>query len=398
MKKNIFTTKIVYFLFFLGMFSLTNVGCKKKYEPEKSFIKIYDDSNGNRNYFPLSIQQTNDDGFMILSAYNGWNIHLLKANKEGEMLWELDLPNKYVNAVPNLIVRNDSLFFVCMDAVGLYTYVMHINENDKNVSEFQTFTEILYPLYVYDNQTAVYILNYERNSAETGVSELNSNMDQIIQAESVSVYTDVEEEVVDHLSFTGKRFPFFVSVTPENNHIVFNGFYNYSFSTVFLDANLNFSGVYNGAAFDGGMNAISPLGNNKFSLARFSFSNLYINPNATLSPTTIDIAESIPAQGKAELDAESPILIKNLTINSKNYVVYLATTKSNQLLISFYESGTSELKASKYFGQSVPLQAADFSLTSDGGLMILSRVTVMGSFNRIATIKLSKEELVEIVE
>jgi hypothetical protein len=76
----------------------------------------------------------------------------------------------------------------------------------------------------------------------------------------------------------------------------------------------------------------------------------------------------------------------------------LATTKSNQLLISFYESGTSELKASKYFGQSVPLQAADFSLTSDGGLMILSRVTVMGSFNRIATIKLSKEELVEIVE
>ena len=120
--------------------------------------------------------------------------------------------------------------------------------------------------------------------------------------------------------------------------------------------------------------------------------------DATLSPTTIDIAESIPAQGKAELDAESPVLIKNLTINSKNYVVYLATTKSNQLLISFYESGTNELKASKYFGQSVPLQAADFSLTSDGGLMILSRVTVMGSFNRIATIKLSKEELVEIVE
>ena len=92
---------------------------------------------------------------------------------------------------------------------------------------------------------------------------------------------------------------------------------------------------------------------------------MYFNPKATLSPTTIDIAESIPAQGKVELNAESPVLIKNIAINSKNYVVYLATTKSNQLLLSFYENGSCELKASKYLGQSVPLQAADFGRAAE---------------------------------
>lgn len=400
MKKNKTSYKIAYKLLFMLAFGLiVFTGCKKdKYKPEESFIKVYNDNDGSRNYFPLSMQRTSDEGYLVLSAYNGWNIHLLKTDKVGELLWEYDLPSKYINAVPNLIERNGNLYFVCMDAVGLFTYVMQVDETGNKANEFQEFQQIRYPMYVCDNKSAVYIQNYERTSYETGIFELSAGMDQIVKAGSVQIYTDVEDKIVDHLSFTGKRFPFFVSVTPEKDYIVMSGFNNYSFSTIFMDANLDFSGVYNGAAFDGGLNAILPLGGNKFSLARFSFSNLYFNPSTTLSPTTIDIAESIPAQGKAELDAQSPVLIKNIPINGKDYVVYLATTKSNQLLLSFYEKGSSELKGSKYLGQSVPLKACDFSATQDGGLMILTRVTVMGSFNRIATIKLRKTELETVVD
>lgn len=374
-------------------------GCKKdEVKPEASFIKVYDDKDGGRNYFPLSLHATSDDGYLILSAYNGWNIHLVKTDKVGELLWEYDLPSDYVNAVPNLIERNGTLYFVCMDAVGLFTYIMQVDENGKSAVAFQEFPEIKYPLYVADNQTEVYIQNYERYSFETGIYELSGAMDQIQNSGSVQIFTDVEDKIVDHLSFTGKRFPFFVSVTPEKDFVVLNGFNNYSFSTVFLDANLTFSGVYNGAAFDGGLNAILPLGGNQYSLARFSFSNLYYNPNATLSATNIDIAESLPAQGQVELDAQSPVLIKNISIKGAENVAYLATTKSNQLLLSIYGKGSSTLKGSKYLGQSVPLKACDLTETKDGGLMILTRVTVMGSFNRIATIKLSKAELEAVIE
>lgn len=386
--------KLILFLAVGILFS----ACKEKFKPEESFIKVYDDKDGNRDYFPLSMQSTNDGGYLILSAFNGWNIHLLKTDKLGNLVWEFDLPAKYVNAIPNLIQRNGSFYFVCMDAVGLFTYVMQIDENGKQAFEVQQFQEIQYPTYVFDNGSAVYIQNYKRTSFQTGIFELNSEMSQIQQAGSVQIFTDVEDKIVDHLNYTGKRFPFFVSVTPEKDYIVLSGFNNYSFSTVFLDANLNFAGVYNGAAFDGGLNAILPLGGNRFSIARFSFSNLFVNPTIALDPNTIDIAESIPAQGIAELDAQKPILIKNIFVNGSTYIVYLASTKSNQFVLRFYQKGSSELKASKYIGQSVPLTACDFSKTKDEGLLILARTPVLGSFNRIAAIKLSKTDLEAIVE
>ena len=399
MIENDISYKLIPKLMILIAFGFLLTGCKKnKFEPEESFIKVYNDKDLHKNYFPLSMQRTSDKGYLILSAYNGWNIHLLKTNELGEMLWEYNLPSKYVNAVPNLIQRDGSLFFICMDNIGLFTYIMQVDENNKKAKAIQEFQEIQYPMYVYDNKSEVYIQNYNRITYETGIFELNSGLDQIQKSGAVHIYTDVEDKIVDHLNYTGKRFPFFINVTPEKNHIIFSGFNNYSFSTVFMDADLNFSGVYNGAAYDGGLNAILPLGGDKFSLARFSFSNLYYNPNATLDPTTIDIAESIPAEGKAELDPQSPVLIKKVLISDKEYVVYLSSTKSNQLLLNFYIEGSNVLKGSKYLGQSVPLKACDFAKTKDGGLVILTRVTVMGGFNRIATIKLSKEELENVID
>lgn len=398
MKKNRILYQISFKIMFLMVFGFILSSCKEKFKPDESFIKVYDDKDVNKNYFPLGMKQTSDQGYLILSAYNGWNIHLMKTDRAGNLLWKYELPSKYVNAIPTLIERNDDVYFLCMDAVGLFTYVMKIDENNENASEFMGFQDIQYPMFAHDNENEVYIQNYNRTTFETGLFELNSEMTQIKNVGSVQIYTNVEDKVVDHLNYTGKRFPFSVSVTPEKDYILLSGFNNYSFSTVFMDANLEFSGVYNGAAFDGGLNAILPMGGNRYALARYSFTNLYYNPSASLNPQTIDIAESIPAQGNPELDAQSPVLIRNITINNTEYVVYLATTKSNQLLLNFYKKGSDQIVASKYFGESTPLLACDFTNTNDYGLMILARTTVMGSFNRIATIKLSDEELGEIVE
>lgn len=382
----------------LFLFTIALVACKNDYKPEESYIKVYDHSDMNRTFFPISIKGTSDNGYMILSAYNNSGIHVLKTNETGDILWEYDLPSQYNNAVPNLIERNGDLFFVCMDAVGLFAYVMQIDQVAQDASVFEVFPDLLYPLYVADNESSVFIQNYERETFETGVYKLSADLNQILDSVRLDIFIDVEGEVTEHVNYTGKRFPFFVSVTPEEDHIVFNGFNNYSFSTVFLDANLDFSGVYSGAAFDGGMSAILPLGADKFSLTRFSFSDVYMNPGAMLSPTAVDISEGIPSEWKSELDAESPILIKNITIKSVEYVAFLATTKSNQLVLMLYESGSEELAGSRYLGESVPLKACDFSITEDGGLMMLTQATVMSSFNRIATIKLSKEELESLVQ
>ncbi len=389
----------IYSLIFLGL-GLNFSSCKKKSKPEEDpFIRVYDDQNGNKHFHPLSISTSaSNDGYLVMSAYDGWRIHLMKVDNAGEFVWNYELPANYVNAVPNLIKSNGENYLVCMDAVGLFTYVLKIDENNHSTTEVSTFTDVLYPTYAYNSGQNIYIQNYNRLSMQTGIHKLTSDLSSITQSADLDIFTDVEDRIVEHITFNGKRMPFFVSSTPENNYIVMNGFYNYSFSLIFLDQNLNFAGVYNGAGFNGGLAAISPSGGNHFSLARFSYDNLYYNASAALTPTTIDIAESIPAQGHSELDAQKPVLIKDLSINSVQYKAYISSTRSNQLLLSLYDRSSGALVGKKYLGKNIPITACDFIQAENGGLNILVQAKIMGSFDRIAILKLSKEQMEAIPE
>jgi hypothetical protein len=391
-------TRFIFCLLLFGV-SISFIGCKKKSKPEDSFIKVYDDQNGNKHFNPLGITTSvSNDGYIVMSAYDGWRIHLMKIDNAGEFVWNYELPANYVNAVPNLIKSNGQNYLVCMDAVGLFTYVLKIDESAHSVIEVSNFSNILYPTYAFNSGSAIYIQNYDRLSIQTGIHKLTPDLTTITQSAGFDIFTDVEERIVNHVTYNGKRIPFFVSATPDQNHLVMNAFYNYSFSLVFLDQNLNFTGVYNGAGFNGGLAAISPSSNTQFSLARFSFDNLYYNSNATLNPSTIDIAESIPAQGISELDAQKNVLIKEVSINGTMYKAFLSSTRNNQLLISIYEVSSGNLVGKKYLGKNTPYTVCDFIQGEDFGLNILIQAKIMGSFDRIALIKLSKEQVEEILE
>lgn len=373
-------------------------GCSDDYKPEDGFVKIYDDAMGNKSFAPLGIKRTSDNGYIIVSARDGWNISVLKTDKVGELEWIYDLPNKYVNAVPSIIEQNGNLYFVCMDQVGLFTYIMQINESAKSVDEIHTFSYILYPTYAYNNGNAIFIQSYKRLSFETGIYQLNTSLNDTIRSGKVKIMENIETRIVDHISYNGRRMPFFIASSPTNDLVAMSGFYNYSFSLVFLDAQLNFTGVYNGANYNGGVNAALPLGANLFSIARFAFGNLYYNAKATLNPSDIEIAENIPAQGYSELDAQKPVIIKKMTIEGNNHIAFLATTKSNQLLIAFFDANDGTLKGKKYIGQNTPYQIADAEITDDNGMMLLLQAKIMGSFNRIATIKLTEQQMIEAIE
>lgn len=390
---------IIYSMIFLGL-GIGFSSCKKKVKEEEiPFIKIYDDQNGNKHFHPLGITTAAaNDGYLVMSAYDGWRIHLMKVDAKGEFVWNYELPENYVNAVPSLIKSNGVNYLVCMDAVGLFTYVLKIDENTQSTTEVAAFTDILYPTYAYNSGQNIYIQNYNRLSMQTGIHQLTLDLSSIVQSADLDIFTDVEDRIVDHITFNGKRMPFFVSSTPENNYIVMNGFYNYSFSLIFLDQNLNFAGVYNGAGFNGGLAAISPSGGNQFSLARFSYDNLYYNANTALNPTTIDITESISAQGHSELDAQKPVLIKELSIGGASYKAFLSSTRSNQLLLSLYDKSSGSLAGKKYLGKNIPVTASDFIQTETGDLNILVQAKIMGSFDRIAIMKLSKDQLEEVPE
>jgi hypothetical protein len=381
----------------IGIAFLFSACNKEKYKPESSFVKIYDDQDGNKSYHPLGVKETSDGGYLVLSAVNGWNISVLKVSKKGDFVWQFDLPENYVNAVPTILEQGGKYYLVCMDAVGLFTYVLQIDESTQTVVETKSFSYIYYPTYAYCQDNVILIQSYNRMSSETGIYQLNSTLTDTLKAGSVKVLDMVEDRLVDHITFAGKRLPFFIGVTPDKSRIVMNGFYRYSFSSVFLDQNLNYTGVYNGANYNGGFHSILPLTSSSFSLARYSYDNLYLNPDVVLDPTTVDIAENVQADGFSDLDPSKPVIIRHLKVRGKTNTIFAASTKANQLVLIYFNKAKN-LSSKKYIGQNTPYTLCDFVQTSDGGAIMAVQVKVMGSYNRIALIKLSEDELADASE
>jgi hypothetical protein len=388
--------KRIAFLCSLGLFFLL-LACEKKDMTSLPFVKIYDDQNGNRSFTPLSIIKSSQDyGYIVLSAFDGWRIQLMKIDKDGVFSWNLELPDSYVNAVPSLVNINGQLYLVCMDPIELNTRILRIDETNQTVVPISTLEEVSYPVHAYYNGNNLYLMSCPLSSQMMGIHEVSTALDTVIRVGALGIGMNVDEHLLKHVMHTGKQWPFFIKSTPEKDRFVVNGFYNYSFSTVFLDNSLQFTGVYNGAALDGGINQLEPLGSNEYVISRVSGDYVFFNPKLTLNPDAVAMATSLEAQGDAELNHEMPVLIKELTIKGTKYRAFLASTRSNQLSLKLYDE-TGKKIAGTYISKNIPIKASDMIQTPYGELLILTQVRVMGSYNRIGTIKLSKPNLESLV-
>lgn len=382
---------------FLGSVVLTS--CKKDdFKPEEAHVRIYTEVGQGKKFQPLAIEQLEDDGYLTLSAFDGWNIFLMKTDALGKLVWSASVPSPYVNATPNLLFYQGNYYFVCMDEVGLFTYLMKIDIHSGGVEMVKSFSYLLYPTAAYANATSIFIQNYHRLHEKMGLNQLNSTLTDTFATVQMPINKNVTEEVVNHITFEGRRFPFFIQSSPNNDWIAMNGFFNHSFSLLFFDANLNFQGVYNGAAFDGGINAMFAHNSNEFSLGVFSNQGQYFTPKTTLSTSSINIVESISAQAFPELHNQKSVVVKPLTIDGKAYIGMIGSAKNNQLQFHLFDSENASLIATKYIGKNVPYSVCDMIETKDHGLMFLIQAKVFGFNEQIATIKWSDESLKEMVK
>lgn len=385
------------FLLFVLLGFLFFTSCEKKDTSSLPFVKIYDDQNGNRSFTPLSIiKSVQDNGYVVLSAVDGWKIQIMKINQWGEFQWNLFLPDNFVNAVPSLLSIDQKLYLICMDPVELDTRILRIDETNHAVVPVSTLEEVSYPVHAYHNGEHLYLMSCPLSSQMTGIHEVSDALDTVVNVSGLPISMNVDDLLLKHAMNTGKRWPFFLKSTPDHNYLMMNGFYNYSFSTVFLNTTLQFTGVYNGAALEGGINQLLPLEGNQFALSRISGEYLFFNPKVALDPNAIAMATSIDAQGDSELNHESPVLIKEITINGVKYQAFLASSRSNQLVLKLYDASGKKV-AGTYLSKNIPIKACDMVQTPYGELLILTQVRVMGSYNRIGTIQLSKTNLIDLV-
>jgi hypothetical protein len=85
-----------------------------------------------------------------------------------------------------------------------------------------------------------------------------------------------------------------------------------------------------------------------------------------------------------------------VTIGTSNYLVNAYTTLDGRIKLNFYDVASGEQIAIKYVGGIDPLEIVKIIPTRDEGMLLLSKITLVGIKDRISLLKIPKEEILEL--
>ena len=386
----------------LGVYTLVllTVACDiqdNQVEPQDVFTRVYNNDNYSDAFTPLSIAQTADSGYIILGGKEATDTqflsaYLIKVDAEGQFKWERTPSENYTNPLSGLMVSGSNYQFFCMDKLNLGTYLVQVDDVTESFSEIGYLPALQYPLAAAPvNGGGFVVQGYNREDQKTVLTRLNANAVAVWQ-EEYDTFEDVEEDIVRHLIGTSRPLPFMTGSI--GNNFFFNGFYNYSYSMVFVNAaDGSQTGVINGPGVDDAISGATQLTGSEFAMARYSFLENKIIPKYNIDVNGIEVTGDLDGLKFDELSQKAKFQIKKVNVAGKSAVIYGTETKSGQILLLAYDQANESLLGSRYLGFGQPYQMADFATTKDGGLIVLASTYVTGRFARLALFKLSKNDL-----
>jgi len=368
--------------------------------PTNSFTKIYDDNRFEQEYYPLDIIQTMDEGFLILAEVKNdqslfTSVYVIKTDALGAILSKTEMSSPFVMPVNGWQKIGANYYFVCMDETTLTAQLIPVSEAGV-IETAIPLNGITYPLVVTGDESNLTILSYDNANSETVIS-VASTSSQINQQKgyTIGAGVDVEKPIIDHLTRNGDLLPFQVGKTKEGLYY-FNGFYNYTFSLVFTNFGDSPTGVCQGQLSQGGISAVSSLGNDIFGIARFNFGDNYIAPTASIS--TNSITSSTDLEGNTFPEIENKSVVSIIDTGTSEEWLYGTSTQNNQVVLYGFNQSTGTILGTSYLGSGNPYTLAAITTTLDGGIAVLAQTSLEGRFPRIALFKRDKAFLDELMK
>lgn len=379
-------------------------GCdikKSKSEPSESFSSVYDHADMNLSFYPVDMVQTSDGGFLVLSVYTDSAlstfplIRVMKTDKSGSLVREQIVAQAYCSAVPSLIPNGSSWRFACMDAVNQNTKLMEVDEGANNVSEVDELAG-KYPLYMYaDNNDNFLILSFDR-IARTSVLTLYTPSGAQEWQYSYNINEDYKNQIETHLKKAGQQFPFFIQQSGESKamHYMVNCFFNYTMTLIFANpATGSRDGQVNTYQDNAAISSAIYLDGSRFALSRYYMGENYFFPSVELDQNSTQGSDEFEDIHLAELITDAVVKSVTATFHNREVIVYASETKSNSLVLYFFNKADGKLIATKNVASTNPVNIAGLISTSDGGLALLAQTYVSGRFPRIAIFKIAADDI-----
>ncbi|MCU4174897.1 hypothetical protein [Carboxylicivirga sp. N1Y90] len=371
--------------------------------PDYNFMKVYDNADIEINYYPVDALETKDGSIVVLSALNDIQntnfptIHIMKTSASGKVIWETPIAPSYVSPVPNLMLANDQVRFVCMDDTSFDTKIIGINLNNGDITELGSLDES-YPLaahYNSDNQTTV-ILSYDAIGTSSIITGLNASFTQLFRA-STATNKDFSYDIFRHLKKQRTPFPFFINSFDHSGvYYAVNGFSNYTLSLMMVNQSSGqITGRVNGFQELGGISAAIHKVNDQFAIAssKFNVGNVAIGADVNIDVNSTQNIAQLTTVGLAELKAEAPVKVLKTNFSNQEMIIYAATTKTNQVALYFFNAESNSLIKTHYLGHTNPMEISAFFKTKDKGLAVVGKAWVAGRYQRIIIHKLAYEQL-----
>ncbi len=308
-----------------------------------NFTRIFDNSKFDASYFPIDIRQTPDGGYLILggrklddSDFTG--IYLLKADKFGNFVKEIEVEETSVNPIAKFTEHQSKYYFFCMDPITQEAQLADVDADLAAINITSVQGGLTYPAAASFADNDFVLLSYNNGDKQSVISLVSlSGGVQASKGYSIGTGEDIEEPIINHYIRTGRQFPFEAGKVASGLYF-FNGFFNYTFSLVFTNISSDDPiGVVQGQQDDGGFSAVASLGGSKFASSRFNFGDNYILPNKDLSTSGNTSSTDLGGYNLPEMVENATVKILRATIDSKNVLIYGTDTKSKQIGLLFYE-------------------------------------------------------------
>lgn len=379
------------------------LACQEEaFDPESSFTRIYDGSQGSLEYDPIDVVETST-GYLILAGESRegsdfMGVKLIRTDLTGAFLYETSLQD-YVGPTGDLFLIDSTAYFFAMEPTSLNAVL--ISTSGPGVVNPIPLAGLSFPLAASITSTGeLLLLSYNPTSQESILSRIGTD-GGVVQSNGYSIGpgSDIEANIYNHYTNPDRyKLPFFCGEWASDQYY-FNGVYNYGLSLVFTGSLQDTpAGVVQGQGFNGGLTKVLPLQGSEFALFGFQFNDSFVSPTRTLNTggitSSIDLMETTISEFRSGSAAD---IIRWQEDDVTSYTIIAAETEGRQIALYFYESATGALRGIHKVGYINPYTLASIRLDAENNLLVLGTTYVSGRFERVFLSKIPNKELLSMV-